>query len=82
MSALDDILARGSSLTAEEENWNERGLCACGHSHMSHHLKEPHRCNGEWVHPNDRGDAGAAFQDCACPGFKCAELYPPKFAPK
>jgi hypothetical protein len=70
MSWIDDILAKGSSLSEREQNWNATGMCACGHSHLSHHLKEPHRCNGAWVHPDNRKHPDAAFTDCDCSGFQ------------
>lgn len=41
-----------------------QGLCTCGHSDMSHWLKEPHGCNGSWPYSKN--------EKCDCSGYVCA----------
>lgn len=57
-----------STLTDEELNWSQKGLCRCGHTHLSHHLKKPHRCNGEWR------PAPEPWLSCDCTGFEVVKV--------
>lgn len=72
MGWLRKLLGLSEAQVAQLErdlDWQPRvkDVCGnCGHSHLNHHLRAPHCCNGPWSAENP-------FPGCNCPGWLDSE---------